>query len=158
MGGACTRSRKLNNLQALHSRGVTALGGPSQRKDTLLDGPLCVVEMSQRTVSCPWFWARPATYLVSVEAFMEAKGTLFILSVPLCFISANGNWAAESSHTRSIHWEIHSPKSKWRSNDAFNLRRHSERFKLQKKMEITLLLHMCPDDGLFFFLARCHTY
>lgn len=156
MGGACIRSRKLNNLQALQGIGVTVIGGPSQRKDTSLDGPLSTAETSQQTVSCPWFWARPATYLVSVEAFMEAKGTLFILSVPLGFISANGSWAAESSHTRYIHWESHSPKSKWKSSNAFNFRRHSERYQLQKNGNYFVITHI--PWWWTFFLAKCHSY
>lgn len=56
---------------------------------------------------------------------MEAKGTLFILSILWCSINANGGGAAKSSHI-IIHWEIHSPRSKWKSNNSFSFRRHYE--------------------------------
>lgn len=131
MEGSPNRSRRLHDLLALPARGVIALGRSSQRNDMFLDGPLSAAETWQQTVSCLWFQANHATYLLSMEAFVEAKRTLFILSVLLCFINANGSWAAKPSCSCYLHWEIHCPKSKWESNNASSFRRHSSRCKFQ---------------------------
>lgn len=102
------------------------------------------------TTSCSrlWFQVEHAAWLLSEEAFMKAKGPLFILSIMLCSINANGVWEAKSSHIAFTEkFTLQDLSGKVTEASTLGETHKSASW---RQLGITLVW-LCPDVGLPLF-------